>query len=86
MPSPPIDTHESDPDEEITSLLNQTEGLDPSHRVDPTLTHPAGTILGIQNVFVVIPQFLVSFLASFVFWMVEIDGEEGPEGITIVFW
>lgn len=40
----------------------------------------AGVILGIHNVFVVLPQFLVTGLSSFIFWWMEPDKSRGLPG------
>ncbi|KAF8962940.1 hypothetical protein BGZ52_012132, partial [Haplosporangium bisporale] len=37
----------------------------------------AGALLGIHNIYIVLPQFLVSFLSSVVFAAIEPKGQEG---------
>ncbi|RXW15447.1 hypothetical protein EST38_g10394 [Candolleomyces aberdarensis] len=68
------ETHQSDDDYEMVDnqrsarrVRNTEDDFDPDQRSGGGLSAKAGIILGIHNVFIVIPQFLVTGLSSIVF-------------------
>ncbi|KAJ1919502.1 hypothetical protein H4219_001973 [Mycoemilia scoparia] len=75
--------HESDTTDAQLSTPNQQQSLDHS-LADERLgghshhTTSAGTILGIHNIYVSMPQFITAFICSVVFYIFELM--EGPQG------
>lgn len=64
------------------SFRSSSSGPDPSQHAlssegSNSETTSAGALLGIHNIYIVLPQFLVSFLSSVVFAAIEPKGQEG---------
>jgi solute carrier family 45 protein 1/2/4 len=80
----------SDNDGDVDSPYRPTSPRNPTHGVKGSsrdTADKAGVILGIHNVFLVLPQFIVTFLSSVIFYMMEpekgLTGEHPQAGVVI---
>ncbi|KAG2234519.1 hypothetical protein INT48_007332 [Thamnidium elegans] len=67
------------------TITHEEEGQQP--RENATESPAAGVLLGIHNMYIVLPQFLVTFLSSFIFRLLEDDpelNESPPDGIGLI--
>lgn len=69
------------------TITHEEEEEQQQPRENETEFPAAGVLLGIHNMYIVLPQFLVTFLSSFIFRLLEDDtglNESPPDGIGLI--
>lgn len=67
----------------VSQDINETDHLGPTARADSDAKH-TGVYLGIHNIAISAPQFVCTFVSSFVFFLLEGDGD-GGRAIAVTF-